>query len=94
MERKRKRTVLTIEDKLKICELVRNKRSLRSIAAEFGVGKSTVADIMKNKDKLQAFHDEVQDMDGLKKRKIVRRADLEKLDRSMYFWFIQQRCKG
>ena len=48
---------------------------------------------MKNKDKIQAFHDEVQDMDGLKKRKIVRRADLEKLDRAMYFWFIQQRCK-
>ena len=77
MEQKRKRTVLTIGDKLKICELVRNKISLRSIAAEFGVGKSTVADIMKNKDKLQAFHDKVQDMDGLKKRKIIRRADLE-----------------
>ena len=77
--------VLTIEDKLKICELVRYKRSLRSIAAEFGVEKSTVADIMKNKDKLQAFHDEVQDMDGLKKPKIVRTANLEKLDRDIIF---------
>ena len=34
--------MLTIEDKLKICDLVKNGRSLRSVAAEFNVGKSTV----------------------------------------------------
>ena len=39
---KRKRVVLTIEDKLKICDLVKNGRSLTSVAAEFNVGKSTV----------------------------------------------------
>ena len=33
--KKRKRVVLTIEDKLKICDLVKNGRSLTSIAAEF-----------------------------------------------------------
>ena len=40
--KKRKRVVLIIEDKLKICDLVKNGRSLTSVAAEFNVGKSTV----------------------------------------------------
>ena len=39
--KKRKRVVLTIEDKLKICDLVKNGRSLTSVAAEFNVVKST-----------------------------------------------------
>ena len=33
--KKRRRVVLTIEDKLKICDLVKNGRSLTSIEAEF-----------------------------------------------------------
>ena len=33
--KKRKRVVLTIEDKLKICDFVKNGRSLTSIATEF-----------------------------------------------------------
>ena len=33
--KKRKRVVLTIEDKLKICDLVKNGRSLTSVVAEF-----------------------------------------------------------
>ena len=36
--KKRKRVVLTIEDKLKICDLVKNGRSMTSAAAEFNVG--------------------------------------------------------
>ena len=36
--KKRKRVVLIIEEKLKICDLVKNGRSLTSVAAEFNVG--------------------------------------------------------
>ena len=92
--KKRKRVVLTIEDKLKICDLVKNGRSLTSVAAEFNVGKSTVHDIMKNKAKLQTFLTEIQDGDCTKKRRIVRRANLDALDKAVYLWFIQLRCKG
>ena len=45
--RKRKKVVLTIEDKLKVRELVSDKWSLTSVASELGVGKSTVHDIVK-----------------------------------------------
>ena len=75
--------MLTIEGKLIICELVSDKRSLASVATEFGVGKSTVHDIVKSKGKLQTFHSKIQDIEGLKKRKIVRRADFEQLDKAV-----------
>ena len=47
--KKRKRVVLTIEDKLKICDLVKNGRSLTSVAAEFNVEKV-------NRSLIRTFH--------------------------------------
>ena len=92
--RKRKRLVLTISDKLKICQLVRSGRTLQSVADEYGVGKSTVHDIVKSEEKLQAFQKEIKDGDCIKKRKTVKKADLLALDKAVFLWFIQQRCKG
>ena len=43
---KRKRVVLTISDKLKICQLVKGGKALQSIAKEYDVGKSTVHNIV------------------------------------------------
>ena len=40
----RKRVVLTIEDKLNICSVVKSGRSLTSAAAEFNVVKLTAHD--------------------------------------------------
>ena len=42
IEMKRKRVVLAITDKLKICELVKNGRSLASVAAEFNTSKTLI----------------------------------------------------
>ena len=49
--------MLTIEDKLKVCDLVNSGRLLTSVAAEFNVAKSVIHDIVKNncKAKLQTF---------------------------------------
>ena len=81
------RVVLTIEEKLKICDLLKNGRSLTSVAAEFNVGKSTIHDIVKNKAKLQTFLMEIQDGDCTKRR-IVRRANLDALVKAVYLWFV------
>ena len=94
IEMKRKRVVLAITDKLKICELVKNGRSLASVAAEFNTSKTTVHDIVKNQEKLHDFITEIQDGDCMKNRKTIRRADLSLLDKAVYLWFVQQRCKG
>ena len=90
-KRKRKRVVLTITEKLKICQLVRGGRTLQSIADKYDVGKSTVHDIVKSEERLQAFQKEIRDGDCIKKRKTAKKADLSEL---VYLWFVQQRCKG
>ena len=92
--RKRKRVVLSIEDKLKICDLAESGRSLTSIATNFNTAKATVHGIVKSKDKLRAFVTEIQDGDCIKKRCIVRRANLEELDKAVYLWLVQQCFKG
>ena len=51
--RKRKRIVLA--NKLKICQLVKGGSTLQSVADKYDVGKSTIHDIMKNKEKPQVF---------------------------------------
>ena len=47
--------MLTLSEKLKICELVKNGRSLTSVAKEFDTSKSTIPDIVNTQDKLQTF---------------------------------------
>ena len=92
--KKRKRIVLTIEDKLEICKLVKQGKTLANVAALFNIGKSTVHDIIKNEDKVQTFLTEVQDGDSIKKRRIVKRPDYDELDKTVFLWFVQPRYKG
>ena len=73
---------------------VKGGRTLQSVADEYNVGKSTVHDIVKSEKKLQAFQKEIKDSDCIKKRKTVKKADLSELDKAVYLWFVQQRCKG
>ena len=47
--------VLNISEKLKICELAKDGRTLQSLANKFDIGKSTVYDIVKNEERLQVF---------------------------------------
>ena len=53
--RKRKRIVLTLSEKIKICKLVKNGGSVTSVAIEFDTSKSTIHDILNNQGKLQTF---------------------------------------
>ena len=41
---KRKRKVLTIDEKLEIVSFFNNNHSLAAIASKYGIGKSTVSD--------------------------------------------------
>ncbi len=81
--------MLTIEEKLKICESIRKGLSMTSVAQQFNVGRSTVHDIVKNEAKLKRFATEIEEGDCIKKRKIVRRPEFSELDKA----FVQQRCK-
>ena len=64
--RKRKRIVLSIEDKVKIIHLLDKSVSYSVIMEKYGIGKSTVSDINKNREKIRSFSREMVDM-GMKK---------------------------
>ena len=52
---KRKRVVLTIEDKIKIIQLLNDHVSYTIISEKYGIGRSTISDIKKNQQKIIAF---------------------------------------
>ena len=68
---KRKRTVLSIEDKVAIIKQLESSSAI-VIAERYGVGKSTVSDIKKNHDKILRFNQEMHDMGMSKKAKIMK----------------------
>ena len=68
--------------------------SLAAIALEFGLGKSTVSDIKRGREKIMKFASESTDPSCLKKRCIVRKANDESLDQAMHLWFTRERHKG
>ncbi|KRX83598.1 hypothetical protein T06_6846 [Trichinella sp. T6] len=56
----RKRKVLSLEQKLELCRLVKTGVSLRKIAENFGVGLSTVSDIYRSQRQLTDCVNEVE----------------------------------
>ena len=50
---KRKKVVLTIEEKLEILDSIKTGTSYTVISERYGVGRSTVADIKRNASKLE-----------------------------------------
>ena len=72
--KKRKRIFL-------VCRLVKQGKTLATVATLFNIGKSTDHDKIKNEGKLLT---EVQDGDSIKKRRIVRRSDYDELDKAVF----------
>ena len=92
--RKRKRSVLGIQRKLEICDRTRNGWTYSRISAEYGIGKSTVFDIIKSEGKMKTFQSQLQNEDCTKKRCIVRTADFPDADKAVFLWFVQERAAG
>ena len=59
--KKRRRVVLTINEKVEILQLLETS-SRTAIATKYGVGKTTITDIKRNRDKILGFKRETTDM--------------------------------
>lgn len=94
MASKRKRRVITLEKKLEIIGEIQKGQSQRRVSELYDIPKSTVADIWKDREKIENFVSASDCPSFAKKRHIVRKAVFEKLDQACYLWFIQQRSKG
>ena len=93
MSLKRKRSVLSIEDKQSIILRLEKGEKGTNLSAEYGVSKQQTSDIRKNKEKIMKFADNLEISEGLK-RKSLKVAHDEQLDNALYAWFIQQRTSG
>ncbi len=90
---KRKRTVLSVEDKVTIIKQLQIS-SANVIAERYGVVKSPVSDIKKNRDKILRFTQEMRDMGMSKKAKVLKVGDDEQHDKVVYLWFKQKQIEG
>ena len=94
---KRKRVLLTIEDKIKVCKLVRQNVPKASIMLQYNIGKSTLNDIIREEKKFLDFKSEKEELGMIgaaKHTKKIKSGTFDKLDQALYIWFRQQREKG
>ena len=91
---KRKRVVLTIKEKVNIIQLLEKGTSYTVISEKYGIGRSTVGDIRKNKDKILKFSRDAAETGFKKKAKVMKPAKDEHLEEALYIWFKQKRMEG
>lgn len=92
---KRKRVVLSIEQKLEIVQKSENGTNVKTLVKEYNVGDSTVRDIIKNGPKFIEFSD-VNDggKSNMSSRKTMKTSTYDDLDKAMLMWFSQQKARG
>ena len=92
---KRKKKVLTIQEKVAIVKELDEKAVSATILSErYGVGKSTISGIKKNREAILSFQQKMTDMGMSKKAKIMKLGDDMKHDEAVYIWFKQKRGEG
>ncbi len=91
---KRKRVVLSIKEKVEILKLLDKCVSCTVVAEKYGIGRSTVADIKKNKEKILQFKSEMVDMGVKRAVKAMKIGEDKQLDQAVYLWFKQKRMEG
>ena len=92
---KRKRSVLTLETKLKIVKELEKGTSQRVVGEQFVVAKSTIADIWKDRKKIaDSIASSESPAFANKKRCIICQPKFDLVDEACWKWFCHQRSKG
>lgn len=83
----------------KVCIFVQSIKRLQAhekilfkVAADYGVGVSTVGDWKQNKQKIEQYCSVLAS--PAPQRKTMKKAEHQKIDEALYLWFTQQRNKG
>lgn len=92
--RKRKRVVLTIKDKIDICKRLERGESRAKLMEDYGIGSSTVYGIQKQKVEFLKFRSATESTKAIAKRRVLRKPKLEQLDSTLYEWFMVKRSEG
>ncbi|GCC36032.1 hypothetical protein chiPu_0014523 [Chiloscyllium punctatum] len=92
--RKRKRVVLTLKQKIEICQRLEQGEKRGQIMAEFNIGSSTIYDIRRQKQELLKFYTLSESSRSADKRRTLKKPKLEELDTVLYRWFALKRLEG
>ncbi|GBN51694.1 hypothetical protein AVEN_227786-1, partial [Araneus ventricosus] len=87
---KRKRVLLTVEQKFQIVTRIEGFETLTKLSKEFGVGVSTVRDMRCDSEKIKKFY-AASNSKSAKLRKTTKCANDEELDNVLYKWLIYKR---
>lgn len=93
-KQKRKRTNLSVKQKLDLIKKIETGISVSRVCKEYGVKKQTVSDILKAKDKLKQFSLMSDTNASIKDRKHMKMAQETSLEQALMKWYVQQRSCG
>uniref|UniRef100_A0A1B6M632 HTH CENPB-type domain-containing protein n=1 Tax=Graphocephala atropunctata TaxID=36148 RepID=A0A1B6M632_9HEMI len=94
MAEKRKKTVVTMEEKLRAIKRLDMGESAKKIAAEMGVGTSTVSDWKKSRKAIENWCLTQPSSSGITSSKMMKKGTLDKVNEALYLWFTKCRAKG
>ncbi|KAG5682959.1 hypothetical protein PVAND_012275 [Polypedilum vanderplanki] len=87
---KRKRVVLTLEEKLEVIALKEQGTSLEEISRIYKIGSTTIKDITKNKKKIKEAVDKQRSLGFDKSRKTLTAAKRPAVEIKLYDWISEQ----
>ncbi|GBO38310.1 Jerky [Araneus ventricosus] len=91
---KRKHVTLSIKDKVNLIKKLESGTAVAKLCEEYGLGKSTIYDIKKQKKELFEFFADSDTPMAMGERKIIRHAKNDDHDRVMIEWVRQRRSEG
>jgi hypothetical protein len=91
---KRRRHVLTIQQKVEVLRKIDRGISVSRLHREYSVGQSTIYNIKAQKNQILQFVAESDSMAGISKRKILHGPNNIDLNKVVHKWFCQRRREG
>ncbi|XP_068094973.1 jerky protein homolog [Hyperolius riggenbachi] len=91
---KRKRIVLTLKQKMEICQRLEEGVSRTELMEEFNVGSSTIYDIKSKSEKIRRFYLNSESDESVERRHTLHTPKMETLDQALYEWFLMRRSEG
>lgn len=91
---KAKKKFVSIKEKLEALKRIDRGETLKKIAADYGVGETTVGDWRQYRNIIEQFSSVASVNISKSDRKSMKKSDYEKTSEALFLWFSTQRQKG
>lgn len=89
---KRKHVTLSIKEKIDLIKSLEAGTTVTALAEKYKVGKSTICDIKRNKERILSYATTSSSL--INKRKTLKISSYPEVDKAVYTWFLQERSRG